>query len=156
AQPPVQALHVVVRPHPPPPRLTQVRHGLGQLRTGQQVQRLHQLAHPLIAGILLQHRVPPPRYLQRRRVVEEPVQILTELPQRPQLRQVAEHLPQRLVFLGVEPLETLDDQEAMSPHDPRLVPVARATAASLLLLPPAQATAPPFPPGTPTPCLRLP
>lgn len=147
---------MVIRPHLTPRRLLHEGHRLSQLRLRQQLQHLHQLAQGLVLRIVAQPRPPPPRHPQRRGVVQQPVEVLAERPERPQFGQIGKQL------LQVGPLGrgqlggALDDQGAVLPDEGRfllggrpapppsgLLPLAGAASTALAALPPPPRLRPP-------------
>src|SRR5579872_1981811 len=73
---------------------------------------------------------------------EAPIDILAEVPQRPQFREIVKHLPQVVPFLLGQTCRAFDNQEAMSPDERRLLPGCWATRPATRLLP-LVGTAPP-------------
>ena len=132
AQLPVHPLDVVVRLLPLAFRLPQERQRLLQLPLPQPCKRLPQFRHPLVRRVAPQTRPPPARHLQALLRSPRLVDVLAELPQRPQLGQVAEHPPQVGPFPFAQVLRPLDDQVAALEHERRLFLVRRALAAGPL------------------------
>src|SRR5262249_56680614 len=126
---------MVVWLRPLPQRLPQECLRLVELLLTQPVQHGLQLGHLLVLRLVLQPRPSPPRHLPALRAVPQLVQLLAELPQRLQLGQVGEQLPQIGSLLLVEVLLPLDDQVPPLEHERRLLLVAGAPALGPLLGP---------------------